>query len=125
MGEKDFEKPKKFFTLFTIANIAIFLVVIISNIYFLYIKKDFPFLVETTCDKNIEQCFERDCTNPDDCPPNGFTAFKRYSIKASDFKYCANEDCKDACESGQIKCTQVTCIKDSETSWEQLCFDVQ
>ena len=33
IAEADIEKPKKFFTLFTVVNIAVFLIVVISNIY--------------------------------------------------------------------------------------------
>lgn len=120
--ENELEKPKKFFTLFTIVNVFVFLLVIFASVYFLYFKKNFQFMVETSCDKDREQCFERDCTNPDDCPPNGLTSFKRYSIKASDFKYCGNEDCTVACETQLIKCAEIKCIKDSETGWEELCF---
>ena len=122
MDESGLQKQKKFFTLFTTINIAIFLIVIISSFYFLFLKKDFQFLVETNCDKNKEQCFERDCTNPDDCPPNNLTVFKRYSLKASDFKYCTNEDCAEACETHKIKCAEVKCINSNETGWEQLCL---
>ena len=125
MPEAEFVKPKNFFTLFTIINITIFITVIVSNFYFFYFRKNFQFLVETSCDKSKEQCFERDCTNPDDCPPNGLSVFKRYSLKASDFQYCKDENCQEACESGQIKCTQVKCIKDSETGWQDLCFNKQ
>lgn len=122
MSEETLEKPKKFFTLFTIINILIFVSVIGVNFYFLFFKKDFPFFVEVSCDEAREQCFKRDCSNPDDCPPNALSTFKRYSIKANDFKYCANEDCTEACATGQIKCTQIKCIKDSETDWQELCF---
>ncbi|MEI8270609.1 MAG: hypothetical protein WCG45_04520 [bacterium] len=123
MAETNLEKLKNFFSLFAVLNTLLFLMVIVVNIYFLYFKKDFQFLIEVSCDKTIEQCFERDCTNLDDCPPSGLSTFKRYSLKASDFKYCANEDCKKACEGGQIKCNEIKCIKDSETSWEQVCFN--
>lgn len=122
MQEENVEKPKKFFTLFTIINIFIFLGVIFASFYFFYFKKNYNFFVEVACDPTQSQCFKRDCSDPDNCPPNGLETFKRYSIKASDFKYCENEDCSVACESGQIKCDEIKCIKDSETDWEELCF---
>ncbi len=109
------DKPKKLLTPFTILNIVLFLSVMVSSFYFFYIKKNFKFIVETTCDPSIEQCFLRDCTNADDCPPNGFSQFKRYELNTNDFKYCTNEDCKIACESKQIKCEPIACSEDVES----------
>lgn len=104
--------PKKLFTVFTTINIILFLGVIIACFYFFYIKKDFDFIVETSCDTNKEECFVRDCTNPEDCPPNGLEVFKRYNVNAKDFQYCDNEDCLYACESKTISCEIVSCIED-------------
>lgn len=87
---------------------------IASSFYFFFFKKDYNFLVEVPCDATKEVCFQRDCTNPDDCPPNGLTSFKRYNLKASDFKYCENEDCTLACESEQIQCEKIECVEDVE-----------
>lgn len=111
---EELNKPKNFFTPFTVLNIVIFLGVIVSNFYFFYYKKSYNFIVEVSCDPQKEICFERDCSNPDDCPSNGLSNFKRYSLKASDFKYCHNEDCADACGNNQIKCSPVECKADTE-----------
>jgi hypothetical protein len=108
------EEEKKQHNIFLYILLAGIVIAIISSFYFFYFKKDFDFIVETTCDPNKEQCFERDCTNPDDCPPNGLSEFKRYTLNANDFKYCQNEDCTFACESAQIKCTNVPCVEDVE-----------
>ena len=91
-------KPKKFLTIFTLINILLFLIVILSGFYFFYFKKDFDFIIEIPCDSNLEICTIRDCSNPDDCPPNQLKSFKRYSLKAYDFNKCPNEDCKLMCE---------------------------
>lgn len=88
------------------------LTVIAVSFYFFYFQKDYDFIVETACDPLKEECFQRDCTNPDDCPPNGLSSFKRYSLKASDFQFCENEDCTTACESGQINCERIKCEED-------------
>jgi hypothetical protein len=112
MSDVPLEKLKKFFTPFTIINIVVFSAVVVSNFYFFYFKRDFPFLIEVSCDPNKEQRFERDCSNPDDCPPNGLSVFKRYSLNANDFKYCENEDCKDACETMKINCIPTACVED-------------
>ena len=67
-----------------------------------------------TCDPSKETCTQRDCTNPDDCPPNGLSDFKRYNLNANDFKICENEDCTNACENGTIKCEPIECAEDEE-----------
>jgi hypothetical protein len=88
------------------------LAVIASAFYFFYFKKDYEFVVEVSCDITQETCFQRDCTNPDDCPPNGLSDFKRYTLNAGDFQKCENGDCKIACEAGTIKCEPVECSED-------------
>ena len=87
------------------------LVAIISSFYFFYFKKDYDFMVETKCNPETETCFYRDCTNPDDCPPNGLSYYNQYTLKASDFKACANEDCTEACTTGVISCTKTECTE--------------
>lgn len=88
---------------------------IIVSFYFFYYKKDYNFIVETPCDISKEQCFQRDCSDPENCPPNELSDFKRYSLNAADFKMCENEDCTNACETGKIKCEQVQCKEDLAT----------
>lgn len=90
------------------------LVAIGSAFYFLYYEKDYDFIVETACDSSKEECFVRDCSDPDLCPPNSLSYFKRYSLKASDFDMCENEDCTVACETGIIECIQDACVEDVE-----------
>lgn len=90
------------------------LAIISSAFYFFYYQKDYDFLVEVSCDPSKETCFERDCSNPDDCPPNGLSNFKRYSLNAGDFGKCKNEDCTFACESGAIKCETIECVENPD-----------
>ena len=90
------------------------LLAVVLSFYFFYFKKDYDFIVEVACDPSKEECFQRDCTNPDDCPPNGLSDFKRYSLKASDFQQCVKEDCTNVCETGAIKCEPVQCAEDPE-----------
>lgn len=87
-------------------------VVIGSSIYNLYIKKNYDFIVETSCDPLTQICFERDCSNADNCPPNQLSDFKRFKVKAADFSKCENEDCSVACESGLISCVPMACVPD-------------
>ena len=88
------------------------LVTVVATFYFFYYKKDYDFIVEVACDTSKETCFQRDCSNPDDCPPNGLSDFKRYSLQAADFAMCENEDCASICETGSIKCEPIECSED-------------
>ncbi len=88
------------------------LIAIAVSFYFFYFKKDYEFVVEVSCDPATEICTQRDCANPEDCPPNGLSDFKRYSLNARDFQKCENEDCENACESGTMQCTIIECVED-------------
>ena len=105
------EKEKKH-NKFLIILLGMSIISIFSSFYFFYNKKDFNFIVETQCNPETETCFYRDCTNPDDCPPNGFTHYNTYTLKASDFKLCgANEDCLASCTTGAISCVKTECTE--------------
>lgn len=90
------------------------LLAIFCAFYFFYYKKNYDFIVEVPCDVSKEVCFQRDCSNPDDCPANELSDFKRYSLKARDFQFCENEDCTSACENGKIECELLECVEDIE-----------
>lgn len=86
------------------------LVAIGVSFYNFYFKKNYDFIVETPCDTESEICFYRDCeNNPDICPPNELSYYNQFTIRARDFKYCKDENCKDACKSGEIKCVETMC----------------
>ncbi|MEJ0001922.1 MAG: hypothetical protein WDN09_01940 [bacterium] len=109
MGETEEKKSNGWFLW---ALLICSVIVILVSFYFFYFKKDFDFIVETSCDPLTETCFQRDCTNPDDCPPNGLSDFNRYSVSAKDYASCADEDCTSACASGEIQCEQIECTED-------------
>lgn len=88
------------------------LITIVTSFYFFYFKKDYQFIVETSCNPEKETCFQRDCSNPDDCPPDRLSNFKRFTLNAGDFKFCEKEDCTQVCEKGVISCTQIECAED-------------
>ncbi len=90
------------------------LTVVAVSFYIFYFQKDYDFIVETQCDPTVEECFYRDCTNPSDCPPNGLSEFKRYSLSAHDYDMCLNEDCALFCESDGSKCESIQCTPDEE-----------
>ena len=98
------------------------LIAIAVSFYFFYFKKDYDFYIETKCDPQTENCFFRDCeNNPDICPPNGFSYYNQYIIKARDFKSCSNEDCTEACATNLIKCNKVECLPDEADNNGDVC----
>jgi len=80
-----------------------------SSFYKYYFSKDYKYLIEAACEPSIEICFSRDCSNPDNCPPNGLSLFKEYYVKAYDFEKCSDNSCAKECEKGQIKCSPINC----------------
>jgi hypothetical protein len=92
------------------------LAVIGSNFYKYYYSKNFDYLIESPCDPASEICFERDCTNPDDCPPNGLAVYKQYYVKAYDFPKCSDNSCLRECTEGIIACHDIPCDQDGGDS---------
>lgn len=90
-----------------------------SFYHFLY-KKNYDYLVETSCDPAIEECYYRDCENPDDCPPNQLSVYKVYYVKSYDFATCTDNSCKDECESGAIRCEPIPCDIENEDICEPI-----
>ncbi len=93
----------------TIIILLSFLIAIGANFYKYYYTKNYDYLLEAKCDPAIEKCFERDCTNPDDCPPDGLSDYKEFNIKAYDFPKCSDKSCEKECSLGVISCTQTIC----------------
>ncbi len=88
------------------------LAVIGSNFYKYYYSKNFDYLVEAPCNPASEICFERDCSNPDECPPNGLAVYKQYYVKAYDFSRCSDSSCLRECAEGIISCRDIPCDQD-------------
>lgn len=88
-------------------------VVIAGDAYKFLIRKDYNFSVETECNPDTENCFYRDCTNPDDCPPNGLENYRLFNISATDFKKCTTESCNE-CKTGELMCQEIVCGEDEE-----------
>jgi hypothetical protein len=76
--------------------------------YKYYYLKDYDYIVETPCDSAKEICYTRDCSTGE-CPPNGLSEYKVFSVKAYDFPKCSNNSCKEECEKGLITCVPVPC----------------
>jgi hypothetical protein len=105
------QQQKKSNSWFLKTLVACCFISVFVSFYLFYYKKNYNFIVEFPCNTSKEICFQRDCTNPDDCPPNELSDFKRYSLNARDFYKCENENCTNACETGTIKCEPVTCVE--------------
>ena len=87
---------------------------IASNFNKYYFAKSYDYLVEVACDPQVEICFFRDCSLPDECPPNGISDYKKLYVKAYDFNKCSDNSCEEECASGLIKCTSVECGQSAE-----------
>lgn len=87
--------------------------VITSTAYKFLFLKDYNFIVEAPCDPTKSTCFIRDCSNPDDCPPNGLSVYRQFNVKASDFGKCANNSCLNECLTGKIACAEIKCSESS------------
>jgi len=112
MAEEIVEKEEKGHNIFLYIMLAGCLIAIATSFYFFYFKKDYDFFIETECNKDTETCFFRDCENePDLCPPNNFSYYNQYTIRANDFRYCADEDCTEACATNLINCTKIECTE--------------
>lgn len=108
MPTKDDKKGSNIFLYILLAGV---LIVIIVSFYFFYFKKDYDFIVETQCNPEVETCFYRDCSVADSCPPNNLSYYNTYTLKASDFKACVNEDCTETCTTGAISCVKTECTE--------------
>lgn len=114
MPEEIPTEEKKSYNIFLYLLLLGCFATIATSFYVFYHQKNYDFIVEVACDPTVEICTQRDCTNPDDCPPNQLSDFKRYTLNAADFKMCENENCAVACETGLIKCEPISCVEDLE-----------
>lgn len=91
-------------TLFGLALVAIG-----TTGYSYWYNNAYPVVVEAECDPEVQNCFYRDCEEADACPPNGLSVYTVYSVSARDFDTCADNSCKQECESGAIACEEIVC----------------
>lgn len=85
------------------------LVAILATGWLFFIKRDYDFVVEASCNPEMETCFYRDCSVEGDCPPNELEHYKVYVVNAADFRYCSDNSCAAECSSDSITCEQVVC----------------
>lgn len=71
-----------------------------------YLTSNYDMIIEMPCNQTIEECEYRPCGNDHtQCGPNNSSHYKKYSIKAYDFKVCPSNTCQMECLTGQIRCT--------------------
>lgn len=87
----------------------LFISVVLANFSQFYQNKNYEFIVEASCDSSLEDCFIRDCSTPDECPPNELEIYKQYSINAVNFKNCEDNSCAIFCSINTTSCTPIKC----------------
>jgi hypothetical protein len=97
--------------------------VIGSSFYTYYYTKNFNYLLEASCDEATQVCFVRDCSNPDDCPPNGLSIYTQYAVQGHDFSKCTDDSCLDECLQGIIECEEIPCDPMAEEECSGLTTD--
>lgn len=108
MEENNKINPDLVVTLFLLCLIAI--LISFNNFY---INKNFDFIVETSCNPEVETCYFRNCQAEDaECPPNNLSYYKVYSLNAKDFKKCENEDCAVFCSINSDLCEETVCSEE-------------
>lgn len=91
--------------------IGITLVIPLSAAFYkYYYKQDYDYLVEAPCEPANETCHTRDCST-EECPPNGLSDYKIFTVKAYDFAKCKKNSCKEECEKELIYCTPILCVE--------------
>lgn len=97
-------------TLFMSLFAITLLLVIGSSFYKYYYLKNYDYIIEASCNPELENCFFRDCeNNEDECLPNNYSYYKQFFIKASDFPKCSDNSCAEQCASNTIQCIIIEC----------------
>lgn len=109
MAEEVIKEDRKPNNLFLYLLLTCCLITIVVSFYFFYFKKDYDFIVETSCDNTKETCFYRDCSVDGNCPPNNLSYYNTYTLSANDFSKCLNEDCTDLCSANNGICIKTEC----------------
>lgn len=94
--------------LLSIITLSVIVTILVTGYKFLW-EKDYNFVVEASCNPEVNNCFYRDCSIEGDCPPNNFSNYRIYEIHASEFSKCSNNSCERECESGVINCSERLC----------------
>ncbi len=91
---------------------AAMLITAARGFYVIYIEKNYPYLVEVSCNPGKEECIQRDCSNADDCPPNQLQFYKEFTLSAKDFLQCEGT-CEEFCAQNPESCRQTDCSSDA------------
>ena len=100
--------------IFVFLLVVTVLVVILGSFYNLFLSKKYEFIVEAACDPTTENCFYRDCSEEDACPPNGLEYFRTYNISADKFGGCSDNSCSEICMNDSSACVETICGETEE-----------
>lgn len=99
-----------------------FFVAIVASFVRYYNLKEFLVHIEVPCDPLVEKCFYRDCENSLDCPPNGLSNYRQFSLSGAVFASCNDIDgCSEVCKQSGGPCTEIVC---GETN-DDVCAEVK
>ena len=82
-----------------------------TSLYTHLYAQDLVFLVEMGCDPSTQQCYTRDCST-EECPPNGLSEYRVFSVNAEQFAQCTDNSCADICAAGNDSCQEIPCSND-------------
>lgn len=77
--------------------------------YNFLLLRNYDFVTEAECNPETENCFYRDCSEEDACPPNGLEYYRVFTTSALDFRTCLTNSCLRKCTSGEIACEELVC----------------
>jgi hypothetical protein len=101
----------KLLSLHSILLITAFLAIAFSFYKYSW-TKDYLFLVESSCNAQISECYVRDC-DEEECPPNGLSAYRLFSVPAAQFGACNDNSCANVCSDG-LSCEEILCSSQEE-----------
>ena len=89
-----------------------------QTLYIQTFSKDYLFFVEAPCDPAVNECYVRDCSILDECPPNDLATFRTFQLPASRFEYCSDNSCLNICPSETYFCEELPCSDQEDYSCE-------
>lgn len=89
------------------------ILVVVASFYTNLYAKNYHYFVEATCDPATEECYVRDC-DAEECPPNGLSSYRVYSIPSTAFTSCKDNSCDNICVSQNSPCQEILCSSQSD-----------
>ena len=92
--------------------VATVCVAIVFSFYKYLWTKNYLFLVEAPCNQQTMECYVRDC-DEEECPPNGLSEYRLFSVPADVFRSCTDNSCWNVCAAGS-SCEEILCTTQDE-----------